>query len=92
MLKFQKDLTSSFWVFAPTRKRDAGQNPGVTKIPLPLRAGDKKGWWYGDQKCHQNNSPVVCDGYVKYEEAEVDRLVAILKTNNSNGRPCGIIQ
>ena len=35
--------------------------------------------------CHQNNSPVVCDGYVKYEEAEVDRLVAILKTNN-----CGI--
>ena len=27
------------------------------------------------------NSPVVCDGYVKYEEAEVDRLVAILKTN-----------
>ena len=30
-------------------------------------------------KFHQNNSPVVCDGYVKYEEAEVDRLVAILK-------------
>ena len=30
-------------------------------------------------KCHQNNSPVVCDGYVKYEDAEVDRLVAILK-------------
>ena len=24
-------------------------------------------------------SPVVCDGYVKYEETEVDRLVAILK-------------
>ena len=23
---------------------------------------------------------MVCDGYVKYEEAEVDRLVAILKT------------
>ena len=36
-------------------------------------------------KCHQKNSPVVCDGYVKYEEAEVDRLVAILKTNN-----CGV--
>ena len=36
-------------------------------------------------KCHQNNSPVVCDGYVKYEEAEVDRLVAILKTNNCSG-------
>ena len=33
-------------------------------------------------KCHQYNSPVVCDGYVKYEEAEVYRLVAILKTNN----------
>ena len=45
-------------------------------------------------KCHRNNSPVVCDGYVKYEEAEVDRLVAILKTNNCGGRggggPCGI--
>ena len=26
-------------------------------------------------KCHQNNSSVVCDGYVKYEEAYVDRLV-----------------
>ena len=34
MLKFQK-------VFAPTRKCHAGQNPGATKIPLPLRAGDK---------------------------------------------------
>ena len=49
MVKFQKDLTSSFQVSAPTRKRDAGrqrlaagQNPGATKIPLPLRAGDKK--------------------------------------------------
>ena len=27
-------------------------------------------------KCHQNDSPEVCDGYAKYEEAEVDRLVA----------------
>ena len=33
---------------------------------------------------------VVCDGYVKYEEAEVDRLVAFLKTNNCGGGPCGI--
>ena len=33
-------------------------------------------------KCHQNKLPVVCDGYVKYEKAEIDRLVAILKTNN----------
>ena len=41
MLKFQNKLKSSFCVFAPTRKRDAGQNPGATKIPLPLRAGDK---------------------------------------------------
>ena len=24
-------------------------------------------------KCHQNNSAEVCDGYVKYEEAEIDR-------------------
>ena len=36
-------------------------------------------------KCHQNNSPVVCDGYVKYEEKEVDGLIAILKTNNCGG-------
>ena len=43
ILKFRKDLTSSFLVFAPTRKRNAGQNPGATKIPLPIRAGDKKG-------------------------------------------------
>ena len=36
------------------------------------------------------NSPVICDGYVKYEEAEVDILVAILKTNNcGGGGPCG---
>ena len=28
-------------------------------------------------KCHQNNSPVVCDGSFKYEEAEIDRIVAI---------------
>ena len=33
-------------------------------------------------KCHQNNSPVVCDGYVKYEEEAGNKLVAILKTNN----------
>ena len=38
-----------------------------------------------ESKCHQNNSPVVCDGYVNYEEAEVDILVAILKTNNCGG-------
>ena len=43
-------------------------------------------------KCHQNNSPAVGDGYVKYYEAKVDRLVAILKTNNcgGGGGPCGI--
>ena len=28
---------------------------------------------------------MVCNGYVKYEEAEVDRLLAILKTNNYGG-------
>ena len=27
-------------------------------------------------KCHQNHSPVVCERYVKYEEAEDDGLVA----------------
>ena len=36
-------------------------------------------------KCHQNNSPVICDGYVKYEETEADRLVGILETNNCGG-------
>ena len=44
-------------------------------------------------KMSQNNSPVVCDGYVKYEEGEVDILehVAILKTNNrGGGGQCGI--
>ena len=49
-----------------------------------------KGLMIWGSKCHQNNSPVVCDGYVKYEEAEVDRLVVILKTNNCGGGPCGI--
>ena len=49
-----------------------------------------KGLMIWGTKCHQNNSPVVCDGYVKYEEAEVGRLVAILKTNNCGGEPCGI--
>ena len=38
MLKFQKKLTSSFCAH---KKPDAGQNPGATKIPLPLRAEDK---------------------------------------------------
>ena len=52
-----------------------------------------KGLMILGSKCHQNNSPVVCDGYVKYEEAEADRLEAILKTNNCGGGgsgPCGI--
>ena len=38
-----------------------------------------------ESKFNQNNSPVVYDGYVKYEEAEVDRLAATLKTNNCGG-------
>ena len=42
-------------------------------------------------KMSPENSPVVCDGNVKYEEAEVDRLVAVLKTNScGGGGPCGI--
>ena len=45
-------------------------------------------------KCHQN-SPVVCDGYVKYEPTYIDKLVVILQTNNCKGGgggsgPCGI--
>ena len=38
-----------------------------------------KGLMIWGSKCHQNNSRVVCDGYVKYEEAEVDRLVVNLE-------------
>ena len=38
-----------------------------------------KGLMKWGSKCHQNNSPVVCDGYVKYEEAEVDKLEAAAK-------------
>ena len=33
----------------------------------------------------RENSPVVCDGYVKYEEAEADRLDIIKKYRN-NGK------
>ena len=44
-----------------------------------------KGLMIWGSKCHQNNSPVECGGYVEYEEAEVHRLVAILKTNNCGG-------
>ena len=52
-----------------------------------------KGLVIWGSKCLQNNFPAVCDGYVKYEEAEIDRLVAILKTNNCGcGGPCGILQ
>ena len=36
-----------------------------------------KGLMIWGSKCHQNNSSVVCGAYLKYEEAEVDRLVAI---------------
>ena len=44
-----------------------------------------KGLMIWGSKGHENNCPVVCDGYVKYEKAEVDRLVAIMKTNNFGG-------
>ena len=60
-----------------------------------------KGLMIWGSKCHLDNPPVVCDGYVKYGEAEVDRLVAILKTINcggggggggrGGGGPCGIL-
>ena len=50
MLKFQKKLTSSFRVLRPqenvTPDARRRQNPGATKIPLPLRAGDKKETWH----------------------------------------------
>ena len=31
-----------------------------------------KGLLIWGSKYHQNNSPVLCDGYVKYEEAEIE--------------------
>ena len=49
-----------------------------------------KGLMTRGSKCHQNNSPVVWDGYMNYEEAEIDRLTVILRTNNCGGGPCGI--
>ena len=41
MLKFQKNLTVVFEFLRPQENvtPDARQNPGATKIPLPLRAG-----------------------------------------------------
>ena len=44
MLKFQKKMTTSFEFLRPQKSvtPDAGRNPGATKIPLPLQAGDKK--------------------------------------------------
>ena len=36
-----------------------------------------KGLMIWGSKCHQNNPPVVGDGYVKYEAAEVDRPIYI---------------
>ena len=41
-----------------------------------------KGLIIWESKCHQN-SPVVCDGFVKYEEAEVDRS-AIMRNFRDN--------
>ena len=41
--------------------------------------------WGSPKQFPCRNSAAVCDGYVKYEEAKVDRLVAILKTNTSGG-------
>ena len=39
MVKFKKKLTSSFCA-----QVDAGQKPGATEFPIPLRSGDKKGY------------------------------------------------
>ena len=51
-----------------------------------------KGFMIWRLKCHQNNSLVASDGYVKYEEAEVARLVAILKTSNCGGGGGGSVR
>ena len=43
-----------------------------------------KGLMICGSKCHQKNSAgPVCDGYVNMKGAEVDRLVAIMKTNDN---------
>ena len=57
----------------------------LTSIISSLMAVVLKGlmiWW---SKWHKKSSPVLCDGYVKNEETKIDRLVAILKTNNWGG-------
>ena len=51
-----------------------------------------KGLMIWGSKCHQNNSPVVCDGYVKYEEAEVERIVAILKQITAAAAEAGRVE
>ena len=51
-------------------------------------------FWRADDvkiKMSPKQSPVVGDGYMKYEEAEIDRLVAILKTNNCDGGVGGLV-
>ena len=42
-----------------------------------------KGLMISKSKFLQNYFPVVYDGHVKYEKAEVDILLAIYKTNSS---------
>ena len=43
MLNSKKKINNIFEFLRPQENvtPDAGQNPGATKIPLPLRAGDK---------------------------------------------------
>ena len=43
-----------------------------SKRPASARAALFKRWLYGNQNVTKN-SPVVCDGYAKYEKTELDR-------------------
>ena len=49
-----------------------------------------KGSLIWESKCPQKHSLVVCDGYVKFEQAESIRY---FEKNNNNGgvEPCGIL-
>ena len=61
------------------RRSDGNFSSNALTIFSSLVAIVFEGLMLWGSKCHQNNSPVVCDGYVKNGEAEIDRLAAILK-------------
>ena len=38
-----------------------------------------KGFMIMGLKCHQENSPVECDGYVKYEKTRIDKISSYIE-------------